>query len=265
MSKKRKLIAFIGPILHNTSMRRRLGLLAIAVATLVVAMSPLASAQQSSSTNYQVGEVYFGTGGELNACSTSYCSKQSAGELGVGNTSSTNYQAQGGFNTDRTPYIQFIVTGGTTDLGVLTTASPKTATGTFSVKTYLAGGYVVQTLSDPPTSTLPTHPVIAGLTSPTASSAGSEQFGINLVANTSPTTFGSNPIQVPSSSFSYGQVASGYDTPNLFKYVKGDTVAYATRSSGETDYTVSYLFNISNVTAAGAYEFHHVLVATSTY
>lgn len=244
-------------------------MLVIAVATLVVAMSPLASAQQSSSANYQVGEVYFGTGGQLNACSTSYCSKQSAGEMGVGNTSSTNYQAQGGFNTDRTPYIQFIVTGGTTDLGVLTTASAKTATGTFSVKTYLAGGYVVQTVSDPPTSTLPTHPIIAGLTSPTASSPGSQQFGINLVSNTTvcgaPTNFGADPIQVPSSSFSYGQVSSGYNTCGLFKYVKGDTVAFSNRSSGETDYTISYLFNISNITAAGAYEFNHVLVATSTY
>jgi len=244
-------------------------LLVIAVATLVMAASPLASAQQSSSANYQVGEVYFGTGGQLNACSTSYCSKQSAGEMGVGNTSSTNYQAQGGFNTDRTPYIQFIVTGGTTDLGVLTTASAKTATGTFSVKTYLAGGYVVQTVSDPPTSTLPTHPIIAGLTSPTASSPGSQQFGINLVSNTTvcgaPTNFGADPIQVPSSSFSYGQVSSGYNTCGLFKYVKGDTVAFSNRSSGETDYTISYLFNISNITAAGAYEFNHVLVATSTY
>lgn len=244
-------------------------MLGIAVATVIVAMSPLAYAQQSSSSHYQVNEVYFGTGGELNACSSSYCSKQSAGEMGVGNTASTNYQAQGGFNTDRTPYIQFIVTGGTTDLGVLTTANAKTATGTFSVKTYLAGGYVVQTASNPPTSTLPNHPAMAGLTSPTASSPGTEQFGINLVANTTvcgaPTNFGSNPIQVPSSSFSYGQVSSGYNTCGLFKYVKGDTIAYSTRSSGETDYTISYLFNISNVTAAGAYEFDHVLVATSTY
>lgn len=244
-------------------------MVAILVAAVVVSFSPLAYAQQSSSAHYQVGEVYFGTGGELNACSSSYCSKQSAGETGVGNTSSTNYQAQAGFNTDRTPYIQFIVTGGTTDLGVLTTASAKTATGTFSVKTYLAGGYVVQTASDPPTSNLPTHPIIAGLASPTASSSGSEQFGINLVANTTvcgaPTNYGANPIQVPSGTFSFGQVSSGYNTCGLFKYVKGDTVAYSTRSSGETDYTISYLFNISNITAAGAYQFNHVLVATSTY
>ena len=127
----------------------------------------------------------------------------------------------------------------------------------------------MQTQSDPPTSTLPNHPTMAGLTTPTASSPGTEQFGINLVANTTvcgaPTNFGADPIQVPSNTYSFGQVSSGYNTCGLFKYVKGDTVAYSTRSSGETDYTISYLFNISNITAAGAYQFNHILVATSTY
>lgn len=239
------------------------------IAVFIFAASPLASAQQSSSSNYQVNEVFFGTGGELNACSSTYCSKQAAGETAVGNTSSANYQAQGGFNTDRTPFIEFVVTAGSTDLGVLSTGAASVATGTFHVKTYLAGGYVVQTVSDPPTNTLPTQPMLTALSTPSASSPGTEQFGINLVSNTvgcgAPTNFGANPIQIPDNTYSFGTVASGYNTCGLFKYVKGDTVAQSTKSSGETDYTISYLFNISNVTAAGEYQFHHVLVATSTY
>lgn len=239
------------------------------IAVFIFAASPLANAQQSSSSNYQVNEVFFGTGGELNACSSTYCSKQAAGETGVGNTSSANYQAQGGFNTDRTPFIEFIVTAGSTDLGVLSTGNAATATGTFSVKTYLSSGYVVQTVSDPPTNTLPNKPMLNALASPSASSPGTEQFGINLVANNpgcgAPTTFGANPIQIPDNTYSFGTVASGYNTCGLFKYVKGDTIAQSSKSSGETDYTISYLFNISNVTAAGEYQFHHVLVATSTY
>lgn len=246
-------------------MKRRLGILLATIAMLVFAVSPLAYAQQSQSTNYQVNEVFFGTGGELESCSTMYCSRQSAGEMGVGNTSSTNYSAQGGFNTDRDPFIAFIVTGGTTDLGVLTTASAATATATFSVKTYMSSGYVVQTVSDPPTNTLPNSPMLNALATPTASSPGTEQFGINLVANTSPTSFGANPIQVPDNTFSFGTVASGYNTANLFKYVKGDTIAQSTRSTGETDYTISYLYNISNVTPAGEYRLVHDLVATATY
>lgn len=263
--KKRKRIVIILALSHNISMRRRLQLLPVLLAVAVLCICPLASAQQSSSTNYQVNEVFFGNGGELNACSSSYCSKQTAGEMAVGNASSAAFSTQAGFNTDREPYIAFSVTGGTTDLGVLSVGSAATATGTFAVKTYLAGGYVVQTVSDPPTNTLPNRPTLNPLSSPTASSPGTEQFGINLVANTSPTTFGANPIQVPDGTFSFGSVASGYGTPNLYKYVKGDTIAQSNKSTGETDFTISYLYNISNVTAAGEYQLNHVLVATSTY
>lgn len=153
-----------------------------------------------------------------------------------------------------------------TDLGYLSTSSAATTTWGFSIRTYLASGYIVTNASDPPTATsgAGTH-TLANLTSPTASSPGTEQFGINLVANTSPTTFGAVPAQIPDSSYSFGQAATGYNTANLFKYVKGDTVAYSPKSSGETDYTISYLYNISTATPAGKYVFNHILVGTSTF
>jgi len=248
-------------------MRRRLIRLVTLPLTLMVMVvwAPIALAQQSSSTNYQVNEVFFGTGGELNACSTNYCSKQSAGEMTVGSTSSTNYKAQGGFNTDRQPYLEFIVTNTNTDLGVLSVGSTARTTATFSVKTYLAGGYVVMNQSDPPQSPYPIPHYFASPSSPTASAIGTEQFGINLVSNTSPVAFGADPVQRPDSTYSFGAAATGYNTANFFKYVKGDTVAQSTKSSGETDYTVSYIYNISNVTPEGTYSFNHILVATSTY
>ncbi len=221
-----------------------------------------AVAQQSSSTNYSVDQVYFGNGGELNSCSTSYCTKQSSGELTVGNTSSTNYQAQAGFNVDRQPYLQFAVSATSIDLGILAPHTTAHTTATFSVKTYLAGGYVVQTVSNPPT--YAGHS-LANLTAPTASNSSVEQFGINLVANTSPASFGANPVQVPSSTFSFGTAATGYNTANLYKYVKGDTIAQSTKSSGETDYTISYILNTSSLTPAGTYTMNDILVATSTY
>lgn len=222
----------------------------------------VALAAQSSSSNYQVNEVFFGSGGELNSCSSSYCSKQSVGETTVGNSSSTNYQAQAGFNTDRTPYIQFVVSNTNINLGTLTANTAKTANSTFSVKSYLSHGYAVINASDPPANDTYT---MNALTVPTGSVVGSEQFGINLVANTAPATFGADPVQVPDTSFSFGQVAADYSTPNSYKYLKGDTVAYSTASSSTTNYTASYLFNISNVTPGGQYVLRHVLVATATY
>lgn len=231
-------------------------------------------AAQSSSATYQVNEVFFGSGGELHSCSTTYCSKQAAGELGVGNTASATYQAQAGFNTNRTEYIQMLVNTASINLGVLTPGTTSTATASFSVKTYLASGYVVQTASTPPKNGSYT---MSAPSSPTASNASTEQFGINLVAN--PNTNGTcnsinpshnvagslDPVQVPSSTFSFGAAATGYDTACLFKYVNGDTIASSSKSSGETDYTISYIFNITASTPGGTYTMDHVLVATSTY
>jgi hypothetical protein len=222
----------------------------------------IAHAQLSQSTHYGVDEVFFGSGGELNACSTSYCSKQSAGELTVGNTASTNYQAQAGFNTTSTPYLQFIVNASSVDLGSLSSGTTYHTNGTFSVKAYLASGYVVQTLSDPP---LNGGHSLTPLAAQTASNSSAEQFGINLAANTSPVTFGAAPVQVPGVTFGFGQVSTGYDTSNVYKYVKGDTIAFSTTSSGETDYTISYIFNVSPITPGGVYSFNHIMVATATY
>lgn len=245
----------------ETKMLRIVKLLIVSLTLLLLAPSAVQAAQ-SSSTNYQVNEVFFGTGGALNDCSTNYCSKQSIGETGVGNVTSPNYQAQAGFNTDRMPFLQFIVNGTNTDVGVLSTGSTTTTTSTFSVKSYLSSGYSVVTVSNPPTNN---NYTMNALSSPTASSVGTEQFGMNLVANTNPTTFGANPSQKPSSVFSFGAAAPGYNTSNLYKYVPGSVIASSTSSSGETDFTISYIFNISPVTPGGTYTFNDVLVATATF
>ncbi len=220
---------------------------------------------QSCSPSYQVNETFFGSGGDLNDCSGSYCAKTSVGELGVGNSKGTLYQSQAGFNTDRTPYLEFKITSASTDLGVLSTSSAKYTNATFSVKTYLAGGYILQTVSNPPTGSGPLFHQLAPMTTADISRPGTEQFGMNLVANTSPATFGQAPQQIPDSTFSFGTFASGYGTANSYKYNKGDTIAQSTKSTGETDFTASYIFNISNVTPASTYNFNQILVATSTF
>lgn len=235
----------------------------VMVASFVTSFSPLVHAQgQSSSPSYRVDEVFFGAGGELEACSAAYCSKQSAGEIAAGHAAGNLFRTQAGFNTDREPYIAMSVGAGSVDLGLLSTAATATATATFAIKTYLAEGYVVRLASDPPSSA---NHTLTGLTTPTGPSIGTEQFGINLVANTSPATFGAPPVQVPDNTFSFGTVASDYDTPDVYKYVKGDVIAESNQSSGETDYTISFIYNISDLTPNGEYAFNGELVAVSTY
>jgi hypothetical protein len=98
-----------------------------------------------------------------------------------------------------------------------------------------------------------------------AASPGTEQFGINLKANTSPTTFGADPSQAPDSSFGYGYAVPGYDTANVFKYNKGDVIARSDKSSGRTDYTISYIYDISSLSLAGEYIFTQDLIVIGTY
>ncbi len=226
----------------------------------------VAFAAKSSSASYQVNEVFFGSGGVLHACSTTLCSKQTAGDLAVGNTKSASFQAQGGFNSARTPYLQFIINTTNVNVGTLNAGTTSTGTANFQVKSYLASGYVVTNASPGPKNGSRT---IASPATPTASNSSAEQFGINLVSNTGCTgiagTLGANPVQVPSSTFSFGAAAAGYNTACQFKYVNNDTVASSSKSSGETDYTISYIFNITAVTPGGAYTMNHVLVATSTF
>jgi hypothetical protein len=107
------------------------------------------AAQSSSSPNYRVDQTIFGTGGELDAQSSTYRSRQTAGELTIGQTDSANFRAFAGFNTTDEPYIEFVVTASNIDLGYLATNSVSTANGIFYVRAWQAEGYVVRTESDP--------------------------------------------------------------------------------------------------------------------
>ena len=224
--------------------------------------------QQTCSSNYGVSETFFGSGGDLNTCSTSYCSKQSAGELTVGNTSGTNYQAQAGFNTDRTPWISAAVITPSVDLGVLSNSSTNSGTAQFKVSAYLTNGYVVQLYGTPPSNS---GHILTAMTGG-ASVVGTEQFGINLTANnvatTTPSIFGSAPVQdpdYPSQPFGFGQAATGYNTANNFKFNSGDVIATSAKSSSYTIFTLAYIANISAVTPGGVYTGYNSIVATGTY
>lgn len=233
-----------------------------------LAVTPGLAYAQSSSNNYKIEESFFGVGGELDASSANYRAKLSAGETAVGNAVSDNYQIWAGFNTTDEPYLEFVVTGDDIDLGYLDDTSVRTANGTFYVRAWQSNGYVVRTESDPPTNPQGGHQ-LTPFAIPTASIPGTEQFGINVVRNDdfcgSGCDLGLDPIQSPDSSFAFGGVASGYDTPGEFKYVKGDVIAEATSSSSVTIYTVSYIFNIDTATPSGQYVFSHEIVATATY
>lgn len=221
---------------------------------------------QYTSTNYQTNEVFFGSGGDNSQSSTNYSSSASLGGLGAGNVSSTNYQAYSGFLTPNEPFLSMQITSSAVNLGTLSTATAATGTATFQVTAYVDSGYTVQTVSQPPSYTSGSGSHTLTAMSLGGSAVGTEQFGINLRANTSPASFGTDPSPQPDSSFANGAAASGYNTPNQYKYNVGDTIAQTNTSGwGLTIYTISYIANISLITPAGNYSVTQDLVAVATY
>lgn len=255
----------------------------------VVASATCKSDQQSCSTNYGVNEAQFGSGGNLNACSSNYCSKQSLGGTGQAEGSATDTLSSSSYSTqidrkEAVPSLSLMVNdaqcpdynaGGTSlDVGVLTGTDTRFTNANFSVKTYLSSGYTVQTSGQAPTYS--NGPGTHSLATPGGSSTkGTEQFGMNVMQNTNPETgsgtIGNDPSQLPDTTFGYGQVAGsgpnslGYNTANTYNYRNGDEIAFANSSSGVTCYDMSYIFNISNLTPAGEYIFDQSIVATPTF
>lgn len=227
-----------------------------------------AFAQQSSSSNYAADEIFMGPGGSSDVSSTNYTGRASIGDTALplnneGNADSTNDQSYGGNTTSANPELEVTLAQSSIDMGVFSPSAASTGTATFSVRTYLASGYVVYTIGQPPTTTGGAQ--IDAMTSGGTSSPGTEQFGINLVANTSPSV-GSNPTQTPDNTFSFGAVAANYGTANNFRYNSGETIASSNSSSGVTTYTISYLVNVHPVTTpAGKYIFTQSIVVTSTF
>lgn len=228
---------------------------------LVIASAPAAFAVTSSSDNYQVTETEFGAGSTAQACSDNYCAKTSIGSTASGSSSSTGHQASFGPITPDEPLLEVIVEPGASDLGDLTTERTATKTTVIKIRTYLSSGYTLQITGNPPK--YGNHTLSTSST-PTASVMGTEQFGINFAVNTTPAV-GAAPVQVPDAQTSFGVVTDDYKTANLFKYVSGDVVARSTTASGQTEYTMSTIVNISNTTPAGHYSGEFAAVVIPVY
>lgn len=238
---------------------------------LLLALTPVGSAfAQSSSTNYSVEESSFGSGSGTGN-STSYEAQVSAGDNAVGSAYSTSYGAYAGPISPNEEYLEMVVTAASIDLdtasedpGILTSTETATGTGSFYVRTYLNSSYAVVTLSSSMINE--SGDTILPLSSPTAATAGVEQFGINLVNNATP-NIGADPVPDPSSTYANGEAATGYDTADLFKYAQSDVIAQngGNPAWGQTAFTISYIVNISDITEAGYYQMVHELTTISTF
>lgn len=200
----------------------------------------------SSSPNYQVTETQFGT--TQKSCSGQYCSQASIGEATNGKamaTSTANFEDI----TNNEPFLDMIIDPGISNLGTLSTESTATKTTSVKIRSYLSGGYTLQITGEPPK--FDGH-ILYTSTTPVQSNLGTEQFGINVVKNTTPNV-GENPLQVPAGQQAFGVVENNYNTVNMFMYQSEAVVARGITDTGRTDYTISMIVNISSSTPAGKY------------
>lgn len=147
-------------------------------------------------------------------------------------------------------------TGSAVSLGTLTASSTGSGTSQFGVTTNATSGYSVTINGTTLTSGGNT---ITALSTQTASSAGTEQFGVNLKDNATPNV-GSDPAGAGS-----GAPTANYGTADQFRFVTGDSIASAAAADLFRLYTVSYIANITGATEPGTYQTVLTYICTATF
>lgn len=130
------------------------------------------------------------------------------------------------------------------DFGNLTSSSTASATSQLLTATNAASGFGVTVFGQTMTSG---NNIINPLDARDVSRQGVSQFGMNLVANATPSV-GSNPQGTGT-----GTPTTNYGLPDLFKFTSGDTIATASSVDDFRKFTVSYVINITNGQPVGVY------------
>ena len=144
-----------------------------------------------------------------------------------------------------------------TNMGTLDPKSTLTAQSQMGVGTNASGGFAITAVGTPLAAGTNT---IASPSTPTPSTPGTDQFGINLVANNEP-----NVGIDPEGTFANAVAAPGYGTPNEYKYVSGDVVAFSPNVSLMKKFTVSYILNTSPSLKAGVYSTTITYIASGRF
>lgn len=143
------------------------------------------------------------------------------------------------------------------DLGELTPDSTLVGYSQMAVGTNASGGFAITANG---TSMAAGTATIDTLDTPTESTKGVNQFGINLVANSDPAIGGN-----PEGPFANAVASPDYSIPNKYKYVSGDVVAYSPNVSLMKKFTVSYVVNSSPTLRAGVYTTTLTFIASGRF
>lgn len=132
-----------------------------------------------------------------------------------------------------------------TDMGELNAKSTLLAQSQMAAGTNASGGFAITANGTPMSAGTN---VIDSPDTPTESKQGTNQFGLNLVANSEPSV-GNDP----EGTWANAVPSVDYSIPNRYKYVPGDVVAYSPNVSLMKKFTVSYILNSRPDLRAGVY------------
>lgn len=135
-------------------------------------------------------------------------------------------------------------TGSTVSFGDFSPGS--TSSGTSQMLVYTNAGYGFSVSLYGATMTSGSY-TIPALTTQSFAAPGNSQFGMNLRDNSSPNV-GSNPVG-PGTAV----IDANYNSPNLFRFVSGDTVVSSPGTSDFRKFTASYITNVSSSQRPGQY------------
>lgn len=147
-------------------------------------------------------------------------------------------------------------TGSTVSLGTITPSTTGASTSQIGISTNASSGYAITVAGNTLTSGANN---IDALATQTASTQGSEQFGVNLRDNATPN------IGTDVSGAGTATPTANYNTVDQFRFVTGDIIASKNASDAHRLFTVSYIANVAGNTPAGSYTTNLTFVATATF
>lgn len=144
-----------------------------------------------------------------------------------------------------------------TDMGELSASSTLVAQSQMAVGTNATGGFAVTANGKPMSAGTS---IIEPLDTPSESEQGVNQFGINLVENSTP-AIGANP----EGEWANAVPSSDYSVPNKYKYIPGDVIAYSPNVSLMKKFTISYIVNSRDDLRAGVYSTTITYIASGRF
>lgn len=217
----------------------------------------------STNISYEFGNVTNpSSSGTFYARAATFSSQDATGAYnefgGMALTTSTMVQ----ISTYVPPYLLFCLgvtitgfdcanaSGDYVNFGNLSDTSTKSATTQMLTATNAGNGFDITVNG---TTMMSGTNAINGIASADVSRPGTSQFGLNLVANNTPSV-GANPQGGGNAA-----PASGYNVPNFYKFVPGDVVVSDSNTDAFRLFTTSYVVNVPNKQPVGVY------VSTLTY